>query len=134
MSKEFDEQNTNSTEANENEQGYAYKNVIKDKQHRRTWSLVSLVLAILSVLLTYFSWVGIILALASGGAAAISRKNLGYFDGLSLAGLIVGIFGVVFGIASIIMAQLMVNNEYFEEFLKEYEDLLKENGALDSDL
>lgn len=109
MSKEFDEQNTNPTENTENEQGYAYKNVIKDKQHRRTWSLVSLVLSILSVLLTYFSWVGIVLALASGGAAAISRKNLGYFDKLSLTSIFIAIFGLMFAITGLAFGDLILS-------------------------
>ena len=109
MSKEFDEQNTNPTENTENEQGYAYKNVIKDKQHRRTWSLVSLELAILSVLLTYFSWVGIVLALASGGAAAISRKNLGYFDKLSLTSIFIAIFGFMFAITGLAFGDLILS-------------------------
>jgi hypothetical protein len=107
MSKEYDEQNTNPADTNENEQGYVYKNVIKDKQHRRTWSVVSLTLAILSVVLTYFSWVGIVLALASGGAAALSRRNLGYFDKLSLASIFIAIFGLMFAITGLVFGDFI---------------------------
>ena len=107
MKKEFDEQNTNSSQASENEQEYVYKNVIKDKQHRRTWSVASLILAVLSIFLTYFSWVGLALALISGGCAAMSRKNLGYFDKISLTGIIVAIFGIMFAITGLVFGDLI---------------------------
>ena len=109
MSKEFSEEPKSTSESGE-EAEYVYKKVITDKKQRRTWSLVSLVLACLSVILTYFSWVGLILGLLSVGAAVISRVNLGYFDKLSLAALIIAIFGVVFAVTGIafgdIFAQL----------------------------
>jgi hypothetical protein len=63
--------------------------------------------------------------------ALISRKNIGYYDGLSLAGLIVGIFGIVFGVASIILGELLKNSEYFKEFFNELEELLMQNGLED---
>jgi predicted exporter len=101
MSTDFKEEAKISGEENGGESEYVYKNVIKNKEQRRTWSVISLGLAILSIFLSYFSWVGLVLGLASIGAGIISRKNLGYFDKLSLVGLIVAIFGVVFSITGI---------------------------------
>lgn len=101
---EFNEKENLTTENPEEETEYAYKNVIPDKQHRRTWSVASLVLGILSVLCSYFSWFGLILGLVSAGASLVSRKNLGYFDKLSLTALIIAIFGVVFSLTGIIFA------------------------------
>ena len=87
---------------------YVYKNVIKkDKSNRRTWSVVSLIFAVLSIAFVYFSWVGLIFGLIAAGCAAMSRVNLGYFDKLSLAGILVGIFGIVFSIAGMIFGQLI---------------------------
>ena len=100
MSKEFNEEPKSTSESGE-ETEYVYKKVIADKKQRRTWSIVSVVLAALSVIFLYFSWVSLVLGLLSVGAAVISRKNLGYFDKLSLAALIVAIFGVVFAVTGI---------------------------------
>ena len=103
---EFNEEPKITTENSEGEENFVYKNVLPDKQHRRTWSVAALGLAILSLLLSYFSWIGLILGLISIGAAIVSRRNLEYFDKLTLAALIVAIFGVVFSLTGIIFADL----------------------------
>lgn len=122
--------NENGQNESYNGEDYIYKKVMLDKRNSRAWSVASLSLSIFSLLCCCFvDWLGMILSALAIVFAIISRKNIGYFDGLSLAGLIVGIFGIVFGIASIILGQLMVNNEYFEEFLKEWENYLNENGG-----
>ena len=107
MSNHFSEEPKVEQESSETAEEYVYKKVIPNKQNRRTWSLASLVLAILSLMLVYFSWVSIVLALASGGCALISRKNLGYFDKMTLAGIIIAIFGVVFSLGGLIFAELI---------------------------
>ena len=107
MNREYDEQTTSCQEPEGDEQKYAYKNVIRDKQHRRTWSVISLALSILSVLLTYFSWVGLVLALASVVCAIVSRKNLGYFDKLSLGSIIVSIFGIMFAVTGLVFGDII---------------------------
>ena len=106
MQNQFDEKARES--ANESKEGdYAYKNVIKkDLKNRRTVSVVSLIFAVLSVLLFRIPWVSLILGILSVGGAGFSRKNLGYFDKISLAAIIVGIFGVVFSLCGIIFANL----------------------------
>ena len=101
MSTEFNEEAKISAEENGGESGYVYKKVIKNKEQRRTWSVGALALAILSLSLSFFPWVGLVLGLASAGAGLISRRNLGYFDKLSLVALIIAIFGVVFSITGI---------------------------------
>lgn len=108
MSREFSEEPKSTTESGE-ETEYVYKKVITDKKQRRTWSLVSLVLAALSVILLYFSWVSLIFGALSIGAAVISRKNLGYFDKLTLAALIIAIFGVVFAISGIAFGDIIAS-------------------------
>ena len=78
-----------------NGEEYIYKKVMLDKQHSRAWSIASLTIGIVSLLLFRFIGVGIALGILAIVFALLSRRNIGYFDGLSLAGLIIGIFGVV---------------------------------------
>ena len=107
MQEEFNEQNKSSND-NQDESEYAYKNVIKkDKTNRRTWSVISLVLGILSSLVVHFSWVSLILSIAAVVLGIISRNNIGYFDGISIAGISVGIFGIVFAIAGLIFGDIL---------------------------
>lgn len=107
MDNQYNEEAKVKDESAESEGEYVYKTVIKNKQNRRTWSVVSLALAIISVLSFSLSWLSLIFGALSVGAAAISRKNLGYFDKISLAGIIVGIFGVVFSLAGIIFGSII---------------------------
>ena len=109
MSKEFNEEQINNAEATEVETEYAYKKVIKDKQQRRTWSVCSIILAVLSLIFLFWPWVSLVLAVGSAAAAAVSRKNLGYFDKISLAAMIIAIFGVVFAISGIVFADLLAS-------------------------
>lgn len=115
MSKEFNEEAKTTTEERDGEQEYAFKNVLKKNPNKRTWSVVSIVLAGLAILLSPLILLPIpvwpIVCLALGilaiGAAALSRVNIGYFDKLSLAGLIIGIFDVVFSVAGFIFFDMI---------------------------
>lgn len=107
MKKKFDEKSKTSA-GEKNESDYAFKSVIKkDLTNRRTISVVSLILAVLSVLFFRIPWVGLVLAILSVGGAGWSRKNIGYFDRISLAAIIVGIFGVVFALCGIIFSEIL---------------------------
>ncbi len=68
----------------------------------RIWSVISLALAILSALLCPIWQAGIILGVLSIGLALLSRYLLGFFDGIALWGLIIGIFGCVFCLSSMV--------------------------------
>lgn len=107
MSKEFTEEQKANVNENADNTDYAYKNVIRDKHQRRTWSVVSFALAVLSLIFLFWPWVSLALGLVSVGAAAISRKNLGYFDKISLASMIIAIFGVVFAIVGVAFGDLI---------------------------
>lgn len=65
------------------------------------WSVASLVLGILSLLLCPFYYVSLVLAALAVGCTVVSRKNLGFFDKLAVLGIILGIMGFVFGIFSL---------------------------------
>jgi ABC-type lipoprotein release transport system permease subunit len=63
--------------------------------------------------------------------AIVSRRNLGYFDGFSVAGLVIGIFGLVF---SLFVGFLAVSG-IITEFTQEFENALEEiegGGTTDS--
>ena len=51
--------------------------------------------------------IALVLALASVVCGIISRKNLGYFDKLSLAGIIIGIFGIVFSVVGLFFGDII---------------------------
>ena len=108
---------------------YAYKTVLRGKQNSRTLSVGALAVSILSVLLFAYSWVAIILGVAAVVMAVLSRKNIGYFDNLSLVALIVAIFGMVFGVTGLIFEYLVENTDYFENFMKEYGKYFGKTGS-----
>lgn len=68
---------------------------------RRGWSVISFFAGILSVLLCPIYVLGFAFAVLSVVGALISRKKLGYFDTLALAGMLIGIVGSVFCIFSL---------------------------------
>ncbi len=92
---------------NDTEPEYVYKKVIDKNEKRRTMSILSLTFAILSVILLFIPWLSLIFSLVSIVAGALSRKNLGYFDRLTLSGLIIGIFGFVFSITGLIFGNII---------------------------
>ncbi len=69
----------------------------KNKPKTMGWSVVSLVLSVISVICCFLGWGGLIIGVLAIAFALVSRFNLGYFDTMSVIGLIAGIFGVVFG-------------------------------------
>ena len=92
------------------------KTVLDGVPRSRGWSVVALVLAILSVPLSIitvcgivFPVVGLVLGVMAVIASIISRRNLGYFDGVAIAGIIISAVGFVFGITSIAFIMLFLN-------------------------
>ena len=93
-----------------------YKTVMDGVPRSRGWSVVALVLAILSVPFSIFTVcgivfpvVGLVLGVMAVLASVISRRNLGYFDGVAIAGIIISAVGFVFGITSIAFIMLFLN-------------------------
>ena len=73
------------------------------RRRSRIWSVLSLLSSVLSVLLCSFYYVSLPLALLGIVFSLISRRTRGFFDGIAVGGLIVGISGAVFGIFSMIL-------------------------------
>ena len=109
MNNQFNEETKVNNEPGNTESEFTYKAVINKKENRRTLSIISLAFAVLSILLLFIPWLSLIFSLVAVGTGAFSRRNLGYFDGFTLAGLIVGIFGFVFSISGMIFYDFFSN-------------------------
>lgn len=62
------------------------------------WAVLSMVFSALSIVLYFVFWVNLALAVLGILFSVISRIRMGYFHGLCVAGLIVGIVGTVLSI------------------------------------
>lgn len=85
------------------------------------WSVASLVLGIASIFTCTFGYAGIILGVLAVVFAIVSRKILGYFDAKSIGGLILGIFGAVFGVSMLIFVYTIGEDDqkYLWDIIKE---------------
>ena len=121
------QQNTSENFQN-NEQEYAFQTLTKNgKPKTKGWSVASMVIGIISVVCCCFGWSGIIMGAGAIILAIVSRRNLGYFDGMTIAGLILGIFGFVFGI-TIVIYTLTLPPEFWEEYFNEIDNMLEDSG------
>lgn len=90
------------------ESEYAYKSVMNGKVKTRLWSIISLALGIASIAFCFIGWLGIVFSVAAAAVAVYSRKDLGYFDKITLTGMISSIFGLVFSVTMIILTSLSI--------------------------
>ena len=96
-----------------------YKTVLRNGKPKTVgWSVASMILGILSLAFCFFGWTGAIFGIGAIVFSVVSKRNLGYFDGKAIAGLICGIFGCVFGIAAIV-ASFLIPEEFYKAFLYE---------------
>ena len=93
------------------------------KRATKAWSIAALVLSILSLLCCCFDWLGLGLGVLAIVFSVVSRKSLGYFDGMAVAALVVGIIGAVFGLSSIITTPIIENSEFYKQLLEELEKM-----------
>ena len=104
------------------EQDYAFQTLNKYGRPKTLgWSVASLVMGIVSLFTCSFGWASIIFGVVAIIFAIASRVILGYFDGKSIFGLILGIFGAVFGVAMIVFVYALG-----DEYQKYLWDILKE--------
>lgn len=125
----------NETNNQQNQSGDVFAEVYKDvmelKHRSRGWSVASLVLGILSIICCCVWWIGLISGVLSIVLAVISRISLGYFDGLSIAGLITSIFGIMFGIFILIAEVAYINSPEFQQLLEEIKRIEEEEDNID---
>lgn len=104
---------------------YAYTVLMKPKT--RVWSVLSVVLAALSILCCCFDFAGIIFGVIAIVLAVVSRKVLGYFDTTAIVAIIIAIFGIVLSVALLIVGVVIANNPEYLEMIEIYEDMLGED-------
>ena len=108
MANEYNEESVKNETENQ-QPDYAYMNVMRGKENSRALSVASLLLAVVSLICSFL--VPVLGIICGGGAivtGAISRKNIGYFDKLTLFGLFAAIFSVLFSITVIIIKNLLI--------------------------
>ena len=104
-----------------------YKTVTNGRRKSRGWSVAALVLSIISIVCCCYPIIGLTCAAVALVCAIVSRKSLGYFDGLTIAALICAIFGLVFGIFTIISDAILMSNpefkQWYDEYMKQFEQM-----------
>ena len=70
------------------------------------WSVIAIVLGILSIPACGVYALGLVLSCLAIGSALLSRYRLGYFDRWSVYGLFFGIMGAVCGIFALIVTEM----------------------------
>lgn len=109
-------------------------NVVEDLSRPRTmaYSILSLVIGAASLAISgYGGWFGLGLAVLSIVFSVVSRRHLGYFDGKSIAGLVLGICGAVSSIATIVLIYLLESgalDAYLEALFEELEQSPSSGG------
>ena len=117
--------NGNNDNNGRGDEDYAFRTVMNNGRRKTLgWSVASLVLGILSVVCCCLGYAGALFAVGAIVFAIVARRTLGYFDGLAIAGLVLGIFGAVFSISAII-STMLIPPEFWEEYYQEFE-----NGTL----
>lgn len=83
---------------------YVFESVLREngKPKTKAFSVAAMILGIVSVVACCSGWASLLLGIGAVVFAILARKTLGYFDGMAIAGLILGIFGLVFGFFMII--------------------------------
>lgn len=82
---------------------------VEIKSRSRLFALLALIFGILSAMLSLFGIAGIVLGACAVVCSVISRVRMGYFDSLSLIGLIAAIIGIAAGGSLLIATELFGN-------------------------
>jgi hypothetical protein len=129
---EYNDNNYQIPNASEGEGAYVYTQApnLNNSNPSRAWSVAALVLGIMSIICCCSYIITAVMVVMAIVCAIISRKNLGYFDGLSIAGLITAIFGFVIFASSLVVDMLFADEiaRYMEEYMHEYMKMLEEMG------
>ena len=116
---------------NQNGTQYSYHAVMDVKSNNRGFAIASMVLGIVAIVCCCFYYVGLVAAVLAIVFSVISRVRMGYFDGFAVAGLIMGIIGLVFGVAILIVEVIFTEalNEYLATYYPEIYNQLAINLA-----
>ena len=116
---EYDEGAAEVTTSYEKKEGVRYEDIFDGgKKRSLAWSVASMVLGIFSIVYCIVPFVGLLFSTLAIALSVVARKKLKYFDGMAIAGLILGIFGAVIGITVIVLAYGPIS-EMYEKFLSQ---------------
>ncbi len=79
-----------------------YEELMPQKNNRRSWSVAAFAVSVASVIFCFLPGLGIALGVFGIIFALVSRINLGYFDKISIGALILGAFGIAFGVSTVL--------------------------------
>lgn len=102
-------------------------NTVNPNGRRKTysWSVSSLICGIISVVCCCIGYGAVVLGILAIVFSIISRKNLGYFDGMAVAGLVLGIMGFILG-GAILVSTYIIDEEFIEEYTRYLEQYMEE--------
>ena len=118
---EYNEFEGNGFQSGDNEFEYNGNNIFV-KQRKYGWSMVSFVSGLISVICCCLGIAGIALGAVAIVAALLSRKSEGHFDRLAITGLILGIFGILFG-GAILLSIFLQGEEFWEEYIEQFKNM-----------
>lgn len=128
------DENKNNQNGEEREgEDFLFKTVMDGKEKSRVWSVASIAMAAASLFCCMFPYPAILLGALAIVFALFSRRNIGYFDGLALIGLIVGIAGMVFGAGGLALSYIAEGSEWYKQLLQEIENGASMGGPLSPD-
>ncbi|MBQ8350793.1 MAG: DUF4190 domain-containing protein [Clostridia bacterium] len=103
------------------------------QRQSKAFSIASLVLGIVAIVCCCLSPVSLICAVLAIVFAVLHRRQVGFFEGMSIAGLVCGIIGAVLAIYLIvdsIMNPVVMDEAFWEEYYKMMDELMAEaNGG-----
>ena len=85
-----------------------YLNIDARKSKSVALAVLSLIFSVLSIVLCFVFWLNLVFAVLGIIFCAVSRFRMGYFHGISIAGLIVGIVGVIFSLFYIFVFSALI--------------------------
>ena len=118
----MDENRNNQNENGGEGEDFLFKTVMDGKEKSRVWSVASIAMAAASVFCSIFPYPAIVLGALAIVFALFSRRNVGYFDGLALVGLILGIAGMVFGAGGLVLSYVTEGSEWYKQLLEQIEN------------
>lgn len=95
--------------------------IVKQKTH--AFAIVSLITGIVSLICCCTGYFGIPFAVLSIVFAIVSRRHLGYFDSMTVVGLVLGIIGLIIGVFFVLVWSTAFSDEtLWEEIQRIFEE------------
>ena len=117
--------NTGNAPGGQQNNGYSYQTVMEMKSRNRGFAVASFILGIVSIVCCCSYYIALGSAVLAIVFAIVSRARMGYFDGLAITGLILGIIGAVFT-ATLIFAELFLMDDLLKWLEINYPEIFEQ--------